>query len=239
MLKQLTARKSVAAINREIESGTEAEPGAWAADAHCSGTGLDDRQWHLRAHRHRRGRPHRTGDHPRLPGRRPRVRPRGALLCRARCDDPGRRQCLQLHLCDARRGRRLVRRLEPRARIRHVRRRRGRRLVRVRREPARGIRAPPAGGPGQCAARAGRRPPPRPHRRAGQPAGRADRGPALLGLLHRGEAVDPGQQRDGADQGRHHPAVHRGRHPVRVHRPVAPLPAGQHRARRGSSASAA
>ncbi len=64
--------------------------------------------------------------------------------------------------------------------------------------------------------------------RPGQRAGRADRRAAHLGLLRRREAVDTRQQRDGDHQDPDHHPVHRGRHQVRHTRPLAALPSRQY-----------
>ena len=207
----------------------QAEPRTGPPSADLRRPGVDDRQRHFRAHRHRRRPAHRPGRHPRLPRGRDRLRPGGPLLRRAGLDDPDLGQRLQLHVRDARRRRRLVRRLEPRARIRDVGRGRRGRLVRLRRQPARRVRPPPARRAHQRAAGQGPRQSPGGDGRTGQRAGRAHRRAADVGLLRRREAVDARQQRDGDHQDPDHHPVHRGRHQVRLARPLAALPAREYR----------
>ena len=190
MLKQLAARKSVAAIAHELETGPQAEPGARPGHAHLGRARRDDRQRDFRADRHGRGAAHRPRDYAGVPRGGARLRPRRALL-RGTCrDDSGVRQRVQLHVRDARRRHRVVRRLEPRARIRDVGRGRGRGLVRLRRQPARRGRHRLPRRPHQRTARQTRESPSRRDGRDRECARRADRRAADLGLLRRREAVD-------------------------------------------------
>ncbi len=70
---------------------------------------------------------------------------------------------------------------------------------------------------------------PRRHRRARQPARGADRRRADLGVLPRHPRVRVDEQRHGGDQGGDHRAVHRGGHLVRRHLELASVPAAEHR----------
>ena len=176
MASQLFATKSIDELHAQEASGQRAAPRAHRHAADAARHRRHHRHRHLRAHRHRRRQPRRPGPRAVLHHRRHRLHVRRPVLRRVRRDDPGLRQRLLLLLRDARRGHRLVHRLEPDPRVPVRGRHRLGRLVGLRGQSARSawhITCRPRSRTRRSPMDEGTAP--GAHRRHHQPAGDADR----------------------------------------------------------------